>query len=239
MNPPDEVFARIANGRCDLVFDWIAAGAAPDARDAHGVSLLRHCAYYGDTSAIKYLCAQGASLDELGDNLDLNGAVFHGHWRLCEYLLEQGADPNHPLADTEERPLHAALCKREDPRAELVVQVLLEAGAQTNVATKPGVETGSFMRDCRTRGETPLHRAAAFGSERSIRLLLDAGAKVDARDAHGDTPLSWASWALRPAHILEPLCFGNERIHPEAVRASRESTTGGSLASYLLGRPGV
>ena len=235
----ETLLARLANGRCDLVFDWTAAGRSPSERDAHGVSLLRHCAYYGDVSAIKHLVAAGASLDELGENLDLNGAVFHGHWRLCEYLLEQGADPNHALPDTQERPLHAALCKHEDPRAEHVVQVLLAAGARVDAATKAGVETGSFMRDCRTRGETALHRAAAFGTERSIRCLLEAGAKVDARDAHGDSPLSWASWALRPAFILDALCFGDERIHPEAVRASRQSRSGGSLASYLLGKPGA
>jgi ankyrin repeat protein len=50
------------------------------------------------------------------------------------------------------------------------------------------------MRDCRTKGETPLHRVAAFGDEESIRLLLDAGAVIDAKDMNGDTPLGWASW---------------------------------------------
>jgi len=71
------------------------------------------------------------------------------------------------------------------------------------------------MRDCRTKGETPLHRAAAFGGEDTIKLLLDAGARIDAADANGDTPLSWASWYLRPASILRMLCYGNFRIHPD------------------------
>lgn len=50
------------------------------------------------------------------------------------------------------------------------------------------------MRDCRTKAETPLHRAAAFGSERAIQLLLDVGAQPDANDMNGDSPLTWASW---------------------------------------------
>jgi ankyrin repeat protein len=54
------------------------------------------------------------------------------------------------------------------------------------------------MRDIRTRAETPLHRAAAFGSEAAIRMLLDAGARRDAKDMNGDSPLTWASWHLRP-----------------------------------------
>ena len=70
------------------------------------------------------------------------------------------------------------------------------------------------MRDARTKGETPLHRAAAFGNEATIELLLKHGAKVDARDAYGDSPLSWASWHLRPDSILRLLCFGNFKIRP-------------------------
>ena len=55
------------------------------------------------------------------------------------------------------------------------------------------------MRDARTRGETPLHRAAAFGTEETIDLLRGAGARPRrAKDAHGDTPLSWGSWYARP-----------------------------------------
>lgn len=71
------------------------------------------------------------------------------------------------------------------------------------------------MRDSRTKGETPLHRAAAFGSPEVIQRLLDAGAVVDARDAHGDSPLAWASWHLRPDAILRKLCYGPFSIHPD------------------------
>ena len=64
------------------------------------------------------------------------------------------------------------------------------------------------------QGETPLHRAAAFGEEATVKMLLDAGALREARDANGDTPLSWASWYLRPASILHQLCFGEHGVNP-------------------------
>ena len=193
---------RIADGRTDLVLDYLAQGHAANSVDGGGVSLIQWCAYHGDVSAIRYLVSRGASLDALGANLDLNGASFHGHWQLCEFLIEHGADVNHPLPDTGETPLHSALSKTNRPVFNRVLKVLLAHGADPNRATKPGVETDSFMRDCRTKGETPLHRAAAFGDAEAIQLLLDAGAEVDARDASGDTPLSWASWYLRPRSIL-------------------------------------
>src|SRR5439155_18963450 len=42
-----------------------------------------------------------------------------------------------------------------------VVRFLADVNAKTNSSA----ETKCFMRDCRTKAKTPLHRAAAFGSE--------------------------------------------------------------------------
>jgi ankyrin repeat protein len=218
---------EIAAGRTDRVFEFLAGGGSASAVTEDGVPLLAHCAYYGDVSAIKFLLASGASLRELGENLGLSAASFHGHWRLCRFLIEQGADVNRPDASTGETPLHLALCTAHRLAHNLVLKVLLAAGANPNSATRENIETGSFMRDCRTKGETPLHRAAAFGDEEAIQLLLNAGAKLDARDMHGDSPLSWASWYGRPTAILRQLCFGDFR-----VRAERKS-----MRAYVLGEP--
>ncbi|MDP9170973.1 MAG: ankyrin repeat domain-containing protein [Acidobacteriota bacterium] len=46
---------KIAAGRTDLVFEYLAAGNP-------AASLLRHCAYYGDVSAMKMLPAGGRVL---------------------------------------------------------------------------------------------------------------------------------------------------------------------------------
>ncbi len=206
---------QIKDGRTDLVFDYLAAGHPANSTDENGVALIRWCAYYGDVSAIRFLLANGESLESLGDNLDLNGAAFHGHWQLCQFLIENGADVNHPLPDTGETPLHAALCTGDRLKHDQVVKVLLAADADPNVITMESVETGGFMRDCRTKAETPLHRAAAFGTEETIQLLLDAGASIDATDMNGDSPLAWASWYTRPDAILRKLCYGKFYIHPE------------------------
>jgi ankyrin repeat protein len=223
------ILERIADGRTDLVFDYLSAGHAASSTGSHGASLIQWCAYYGDVSAIRFLLTNGESLGSLGDNLDLNGAAFHGHWRLCQFLIESGADANRPLPDTGETPLHAALCRDSNPAHRHVINLLLTAGANPNCATKPGAETGGFMRDCRTRAETPLHRAAAFGSEEAIQLLLDAGASIDAKDMNGDSPLTWASWHLRPGPILTKLCYGDFRVHPSYA----------GMDAKLLGKPHV
>lgn len=211
------MLARIRDGRTDLVLPFVAAGHAATSCDADGVTLLQWCAFYGDVSAMRVLLQHGAVLASLGDDLGLRGAAFHGHWRLCQFLLENGADANTTDAETGETPLHAAICTANRPEHTLVVEVLLANGADANRRTTPGRETGCFMRDVRTRGETPLHRAAAFGDAAMLQLLLAAGAQIDARDQHGDSPLGWASWHLRPDAILRLLCHGPFRIHPARV----------------------
>ena len=66
-------------------------------------------------------------------------------------------------------------------------------------------------------GETPLHRATAYADERIVSLLLEHGADREARDVNGDSPLSWASYHLRPAAILKMLTFGDYRINDAQV----------------------
>ena len=67
---------RIADGRTDLVFDYLAEGHSATSTDRNGVALIKWCAYFGDVSAIRFLVANGESLESLGENLDLNGAAF-------------------------------------------------------------------------------------------------------------------------------------------------------------------
>jgi ankyrin repeat protein len=223
------MLGEFADGRTELVFDLLEAGCSADYKDEHGVSLIEHCAYYGDVSAMRLLLSNGARLETLGEDMGIGGASYHGHWRLCQFLLERGADANRAAEDTGETPLHNALAKTERVVYDRVMRVLLAHGANPNAATKPGVETGAFMRDCRTKGETPLHRAAAFGEVETIQMLLDAGAVIDVKDVNGDTPLGWASWYGRPNPILRLLLYGGFRIRAENQ----------SMQANLLGKPHV
>jgi uncharacterized protein len=230
---------RIMDGRTDLVFDYLEKGSSASSRDPQGTPLIAWCAYHGDVSAIRFLLSRGESLESLGENSGLNGAAFHGHWQLCQFLIERGAAPNHPLEDTGETPLHAALCKANRPIYDHVVEILLASGASPDSVTKSSVETSGFMRDCRTRAETPLHRAAAFGSEKSIDLLLAAGATPAAKDMNGDSPLTWASWHLRPASILRKLCYGDFAIHPDNASTYDHGRGWSTIDPHSLGRPHI
>jgi uncharacterized protein len=62
---------RIAEGRTDLVFDYLAQGNPVNSRTTDGVSLIQWCAYYGDVSALKFLLAKGEQLQTLGEDIGL------------------------------------------------------------------------------------------------------------------------------------------------------------------------
>lgn len=88
MTPMDAsaLLIRVKNGRTDLVY-----GLSTEILRQNGADLIVWCAYFGDVTACRILLDAGQSLDALGADLGLNGAAFHGHWQLCEFLLESGA----------------------------------------------------------------------------------------------------------------------------------------------------
>ncbi|MGI9543253.1 MAG: ankyrin repeat domain-containing protein [Cyclobacteriaceae bacterium] len=232
------MITKLTDGRTDLIFDLLDQGIKATATDKHGTPLILWCAYYGDVSAVKFLISKGASLDHLGPNYDLNGAAFHGHWQLCQYLLEQGAKASHALPDTGETPLHNCI-QPNRPATNFIIELLLANGANPNVQTKSRVETGAFMREAFTKQETPLHRAAAFGNEEAIQLLLDAGADKTVEDMNGDSPLAWASWHHRPGKILSLLTYDHHEIHPlhiKNMQSDHGTGWGGGMSIMRMGK---
>ena len=197
----------IGSGRTDLIFDLLEQEDWQEIARAGPVALHSWLVYFDDVTAFRALLQSEYNLPQRELDEELGHAAFFGHWKMCDFLLGLGASARSKLEDTGETPLHNALCKAGRPHFAFTVRLLLEHGADPNAKTHPNVETGGFMRDVRTKGETPLHRAAAFASPETIELLLNSGADREARDCNGDTPLTWASWHLRPGSVLQLLAF--------------------------------
>jgi ankyrin repeat protein len=118
------------------------------------------------------------------------------------------------------------------------VKLLVENGADVNAKTIPGIETAAFMRDVRTKGETPLHRAAAYADAKTIEFLINHGADKEAKDANGDSPLTWASEHLRPGTILSLLAYPPFQIgesHKIKNTSDHGNGWGNSMDWKLLG----
>lgn len=208
----EKILEMISRGRTDFIFQLLDKPNWKETLHEGQIKPLQWLVYYNDTTALRAVLASGGNLDSINLNAELGNAAFFGHWKVCDFLINHGADVNAPVDKTNETPLHNALAKAGRPYYFYIVKLLVEKGADVNAKTISGLETGAFMRDVRTKGETPLHRAAAYADEKTIKFLIENGANVEAKDANGDSPLSWASEHLRPGIILSLLSYGEYRI---------------------------
>ncbi|WP_159470044.1 ankyrin repeat domain-containing protein [Dyadobacter sp. 3J3] len=208
----EKMLELISKGRTDLIVELIKKPDWQEILQIGQIKPLQWLVYYNDTTGLRAVLSAGGKLDTLNLNQELGHAAYFGHWKVCDFLINNGADPNARIDKTGETPLHGALSKAGRPYYYFVVKLLIEKGAQVNAKTVPGIETGAFMRDVRTKGETPLHRAAAYADEQTIQYLLKNGADKTAKDVNGDSPLTWASEHLRPGSILSLLTYGEYQI---------------------------
>lgn len=206
LNSPELVRASL-QGDLATVRKLVESGADVNSMDKHGMGPLLTFT----PSVVEYLLSQGADPNLQKNESEapvLVGIAYMNNVECVRLLLEGGADPNTITERTGETPLHSSLARGEDVSKtdrHAVVKLLIEHGADPNRRTIPGVTTLAFWRDVRTRGETPLHRAAAYSSEETIQFLLEAGADQTIRDANGDSPQSWASWHWRPKPLIDLL----------------------------------
>jgi ankyrin repeat protein len=221
----ESILDRISKGRTDLLVDLMKDQSWKERLHEGVVKPLQWVVYYNDTTALRLVLANGGDFNSINLDEELGNAAYFGHWKVCDFLIQQGANVNASVAGTGETALHGALSKAGRPYYFYTVKLLIEKGADVNARTIPGKETGAFMRDVRTKGETPLHRAAAYADLQTIDFLLAHGADKKTKDVNGDTPLSWASYHLRPGAILAALAYANFKVS-DAHKARNTSDHG-------------
>lgn len=234
----ETILNYISRGRTDFIVELLKKPNWKELLQTGSIKPLQWLVYYNDVTGLRLVTERGDDLKSIDLNDELGNAAFFGHWKVCDILIRHGADVNFKIAQTNETPLHNALAKAGRPYYFYVVRLLVESGADVNARTIPDVETGAFMRDVRTKGETPLHRAAAYADERTIQYLIEQGADKTAKDVHGNSPLSWASEHLRPGRILALLVYGEHRIgeaHKEKNTSDHGQAWGNAMDWNLIG----
>jgi ankyrin repeat protein len=159
----------------EVVAALLAAGADPQVRDSEtGLSALRRAARAGRPETAALLARHGAA-DDSTDVDRFIGAGRRADRAAAEQLLAE--HPGLPGQLT------------VDDRAAVV-----DAAAGPAAAVALMLDLGFSPGDRNGLGEQSLHNAAYHGNAEVARLLIDAGADLDARDARFDgTPLAYAT----------------------------------------------
>jgi hypothetical protein len=139
---------------------------------------------------VRLLLAKGAKVGIMDNRhvTPMNAATFGNDTATVRLLLDANADIDTPDTFIGLTPLMNAAGNRNLE----AVKLILAKGAQVNAVSKteglPKIQTGTVEFG----GWTPLLMAAAFGPPESVKVLLDARARIDAQDYRGYTPLMLA-----------------------------------------------
>jgi ankyrin repeat protein len=203
----------------DLGFDIGSPRTSP--RWAQGETALHVAAWRGHLSMVKLLIERGAPLEATHRSgatplaMALQGLIEQSEWTPNEYsieiatallnagarletvkltlaaavCLERPADVERLLAEASAKDRHIALEAAAFHGKTRAIRMLIDLGVDIN-AYNIAVQYDA----------TPLHNAVSSGSLEAVRMLAQAGAKIDAKDtAWQATPLTWAEHYLREA----------------------------------------
>ncbi len=173
----DKLYATIRANDLDGLKVLLDQGAGAGMADDHGITLLMDAAETGSLDAMKLLIARGADVNaqnSFGSTALMWSAIDSKKVRL---LLDHGADPNKVSRTGRTALLVAAFSS--NPSAG-IVRLLLARGADPKAVDQ--------------KGWTTLNAAALGNDTATIRILIDAGADVNAADLvgpnyFGSTPL--------------------------------------------------
>jgi ankyrin len=188
----------------------LGAGAQVTLTNRHGLTPMAIAAGNGSASMIGILLDAGADAnapDPAGDT-PLMSVTRVGRADAVTLLLDRGATVDAADATYQQTPLMVAVRENHPDIVKLLIARGASVNARTRVGRTPGwvlpnsqpgfghgigiVRGGSPDRGRRAPtpgGMTPLMYASRDGRMETVRMLLDAGAEINQRDANDITPL--------------------------------------------------
>jgi ankyrin repeat protein len=213
----------------------LAKGANVNVVTRNGRTALAAAASHaGNLEAVRLLLARGADA-KVKDSRVLISAAVAGDESIVRALLEAGGDPSEPIPNGVTPLMMVSRGAGAGP-----ARLLLDAGAAVNAqSNKPTPGPRGFA----ALGElTALHMASAFGNVPLIKLLLERGADVKAKDTRGMTPLMMAAASeFQNEEVVRILIAAGSDVNAKAedgqTVASWAAKWGASGVHKLLAQP--
>ncbi|KJZ77406.1 hypothetical protein HIM_03130 [Hirsutella minnesotensis 3608] len=209
-----------------------------NAKDHRGSTALHEAADNGSLGVLEELLYAGVKVDitDKEGRIPLHRAAIKGNHLAIEPLLDFNSSPH--ARDNELRiPLHLASIFGRD----MVVEVLLARAPQTKdnkdrdsqpplfyAALHHHRPVAELLRDAGANieatkyGLTLLHQVLNLGDTEAAAILIDLGAKIEARDKHGRTPLYSAAFSNQ-GELFRLLLSRRARVN------ATDGITGGTL----------
>ena len=165
-----DLMALVRSGQDEEVQIFLATGADPNFQGQDDVTYLMEAAYQGHTGTIRVLLNAGAEVNTKSRvrRTALMEAAEKGHTETVQVLLDYGAEVD----------------AREDRGIFRTIYRVVKKGLPF---------LGGSKQSNSESNSTALMMAAHRGHTQTVQVLLDAGAKSDAKNTLGRTPLMMAA----------------------------------------------
>jgi ankyrin repeat protein len=171
----------------------------------------------GDTATVERLLREGADVNAVGNygTTPLMWAAFGNCADVVRILLEAGADVN---ASGDQGWTALGMAVRPTVSAE-IIWLLLKAGADLEARVECEAQECGRLD---IHAGTPLLQACMNDCDPAvIRLLVEAGPALEARDEYGYTPLMWAAVTTRNAETLRILIEAGADVESRDLEGRR------------------
>ena len=186
-----------AFGHINAIDALLNLGADINAPDAIGNSPLISAITDGEIPSVEYLLEKGANIDQanIADETPIMFAVRHGRPEIFRILASRGVSLTHTDV-TLKTILHRALIHSETPDRVGMVETILDTVVdwpEPGIVNWPEPILGGF----------PLHWAAYHGYVDIVDVLLERGARLDAKNKDGELPIHVAARAGQKEAFLK------------------------------------
>jgi ankyrin repeat protein len=193
------------NGHIDVVKELLKEGARVKFSSDEFATAIQFAAETDRLPIVQALLKAGAAVTQHALSRAIKRALRTGNLKLLQGLLKSGQRlPFTPSTVSHAIPTDAWPTHKQAPLAEALIKAGADingdnCAALRNCITQRNSEllrflmkSGALLNGSATGPHTPLHYAALSDWVDGARILVQAGAKLDATNCYGQTPAEWA-----------------------------------------------